>query len=173
MGVDCTQPPLFGGQLRRAADGAKRGTPKRYEGFLFVLPVLLASGSAVAVPRSPSEPNGNVVSLSVVDVKVPKGLPGPCRLKGRIVSVLEGKTFRPGQDGVIEVPCGDVQWVLSHSSKEAACDVNIVKRSKFVVAKIDANGKLLTSGPPIDYGGFQSHEPIIFVELNQTHAAPG
>ena len=123
--------------------------------------VLIAAllASAFVMPASAQRlSEGNVVSLRVAAVTAPDLLPGACEVGGVVTKVWTGQAFRAGQRIVLHVPCGQ-QFRLMHAAANYAepvvlQDVNLLKRSRMGIARLDDNGELMWRSLPAIYADF-------------------
>jgi hypothetical protein len=129
---------------------------------------LLALGVAAAPANAAGD---NAVVIDVSHVRVPGSLPNLCRVNGVVSEVLAGKTFREGQQIVVQVPCGShsspmllLPAVEEHSAQ--LIDPNVLAGSKLAGAHLDDAGNLLWE-PTRSYGhwgaiwGFRPFEGVL------------
>lgn len=124
--------------------------------FLASVPVLWAA--LLSVAATPANAAGdNVLLLAVSKVDLPPSLPGLCRLSASVSQVWEGQKFHAGQAMVLDVPCSignSFMTPVNLVRGEGAhlFPVDVLRKSKQGLARIDDSGKLIWQSSNRSYG---------------------
>lgn len=82
----------------------------RFDALCACAAAIGVSLSAAAAPVA--GPGDDVLVVAPVSVDVPSKLPGDCRVTAKVLDVMAGSAFRPGQTMSIKVPCSNRAPVL-------------------------------------------------------------
>jgi hypothetical protein len=115
--------------------------------------VLLGAGaSLIAAHFALAEPRGdNVIVVAPVAVTLPHSLPGDCRVRAKVLEVLDGRAFKTGELVALDVPCTDRSAVLDSrparptgpESEGPSMDPVVLQHSTRGYVHLDDAGRLI------------------------------
>jgi hypothetical protein len=129
----------------------------RVDALCACVAVIGISLSAAAAPMTGA--GDNVIVVTPISVDVPPNLPGDCRVTAKVLEVMAGSAFKPGQTTSIKVPCSNRAPVFddrpaSRTTRGGELDPVVLRHSTRGFVHLDDSGRLIWTAAARPYAPY-------------------